>query len=149
MNVQKWLESVKEMDDQINDMLAERAQLWALATSTTAKPMDGMPFDNTGTVSRKMENAVCAYIDLDKKIDALIDRFIDRKRQVLLAVQKLPELEEDVLYRHYIKYEPWAQIAAEMGCSRMQLWRIRQRAYDTIYSVEGLHVTTICGKMYL
>jgi hypothetical protein len=132
MDVQIWLDSIKKMDEQINDMLDEQHRLFSVATDISPRPMDGMPFNDTGTVSQKMQNAACARVDLGRKIDALIDKFIDRKRQVLTALDKLPAFEREIMYRHYIQYQTWVQIANDTGYSTTQLWRIRQRIYPNI-----------------
>ena len=64
MNAQEWLEQVRKLDQLINAKLAERDRLKEMATDISPRPMDGMPFDNTGVASRKMENAVVRLIDL-------------------------------------------------------------------------------------
>lgn len=129
MNVQEWLEKVKVLDERINRMIDKRDQLMAIATDVSAKPITDMPIDTGGTISQKMQDAVCALIDLDRELNKVVDEFIDHKRNVISAINNLPDFERDIFYRHYIKYESWIKIADSLGYSRMQLWRIRQGAH--------------------
>ena len=126
MDVRERLENVRRMDELINAKLEERDRLIALATDINAKPLDGMPYDNTGTVSRKMENAVVKLIDLARETDKLIDEYIDHKKAVIAALEKLPEREYAVLHRHYIRYMSWAMVARDLNYSDMQVWRIKK-----------------------
>lgn len=128
MNVEKWLNQVRKLDQLIDAKLAERDRLKALATDISPKPMDGMPFSNTGDVPQKMANAVIDLIMLAREIDKLIDQYIDMKQQVVKSLEQLPEKEYGVLHRHYIRYMTWEQVAEDMGYSSVQIWRIKKNA---------------------
>ena len=132
MKVIKWLEKVQQTNEHINELLAECSKLKALASDVSAKPINGMPFDYTGVVPQKMQDAIVARIDLEKKIDDLIDDYINHKRQVLRALKNLPDFERNILHRHYIDFEPWVQIANAEGYSTTHLWRIRKGAYHIL-----------------
>ena len=129
MNVIKWLEKVRVMDEQIDKMLAERDRLMFIATDASAKEITDMPIDHGGTVAQKMQDAVCAIVDLDKKIDRLTDKYVDHKQQVINALRCLPDFEHRILYEHYIKYHTWVDIAVHESYSTVHLWRIRKGAY--------------------
>jgi DNA-directed RNA polymerase specialized sigma subunit len=138
MNAEEWLEQVKKFDQLINAKLAERERLIALATDISAKPIDGMPHSNTGTVSQTMQNAVVNLIMLAQEIDKLVDQYIDCKRHVVSVLETLPEKEYGVLHRHYIRYMTWEQIAEDMGYSTVQIWRIKNN---------GLKILQECNCM--
>lgn len=132
MNAESYLEQVKKLDELITAKLAEREELFALATDISAKPMDGMPFSNTGTVSQKMQNAVIKLVMLEKELDRIIDQYIDKKQEIVTVLEKLPDKEYGALHRHYIRYMTWEQVAEDMGYSTMQIWRIKTKGLEIL-----------------
>lgn len=135
MNAEKYLEQVKKLDELIDGKIAERDRLIALATDISAKPFDGMPYSDTGTVSRKMENATLDLIMLEKELNKIIDRYIDYKQEVVSNLEKLPAKEYGVLHRYYIRYMTWEKVAEEMGYSTTQVWRIKLSALKMLGDV--------------
>lgn len=135
MNAQEWLEQVRKLDQLINAKLAERDRLKEMATDISPRPMDGMPFDNTGVVSRKMENAVVRLIDLANELNKLVDEYTECKQKVVKALEQLPEAEYGVLHRHYIRYMTWDQVAEDMGYCTVQIWRIRKKGLKNLQNV--------------
>ena len=140
MNVQNWLGQVKKMDQLIDAKLAERDRLNALATDISAKPFDGMPYTNTGTVSQKMQNAVINLVMLANEINKLIDQYVDYKEQVVKVLEKLPDKEYGVLHRYYIRYMTIEQIAEDMGYSVRQVLRIKKKSLKNLENVIVCHI---------
>ena len=140
MNAQEWLEQVRKLDQLISAKLAERDRLKDMATDISPKPMDGMPFDNTGVVPRKMENAVARLIDLADELNKLVDMYTSHKEKVVKALELLPPNEYGVLHRHYIRYMTWEQVAEDMGFCTVQIWRIRKKALENLRNVMECNV---------
>ena len=135
MDVQKWLESVGKLDELINNKIEERRRLTEIATDTSAKLPDGMPFNDGGTVNQKMQNAVVDLVMLGQELDRLIDKYIDEKHKVLTAIEKLPEKEYAVLHRYYIRRMKVEEIAEDMGISTVSVWRIKKKALKNLANV--------------
>lgn len=135
MDICQWLERVRKLDELITAKLAERDRLNELATDISAKPFDGMPYSNTGTVSQKMQNAVVDLVMLANEIDRVVDQYIDHKQRVVEALETLPEKEYGVLHRHYIRYMTWEQVAEDMGYSTTQIWRIKKNGLKILENV--------------
>lgn len=135
MSAKEWLEQVKKLDQLINAKLAERDRLKDIATDISPKMPDGMPGNHTGSVSQRMQNAVCALVDLEHKLDGLIDKYIDCKQKVVKALEQLPEKEYGVLHRHYIKYMTWEKVAEDMGYSTVHVWRIKNSAIEHLDNI--------------
>lgn len=134
-DIEEWLEQVAKLDELIIGKLAERDRLMALATNVTAKPMDGMPYSNTGITSRKVENAVVELTMLSDDIDALIRKFKCLKKEVIETIEKLPCNEYAILHRRYIRYMTWEEIAEDMGFCTVQVWRIKKKAIKNLKDV--------------
>lgn len=117
------LEKVKILDERINAKIAERDRLYAIATNVSPKPFDDMPRGGSGMVNNKMESAVINLIAIAEEIDKVIDQYVDHKRKVVEALERLPEKEYGVLHRYYIRYMSWDDIAVDMNYSRSQIYR--------------------------
>ena len=135
MNVEEWLEQVKKLDELITAKLAERQRYIDMATDISPKMPDGMPFNNTGMTSKKLENAVLSLIELERQLDKIIDRYVDYKQTVVSTLEKLPEKEYGVLHRHYIRFMTWEQVAEDMGYSTVQIWRIKKNGLKILEDV--------------
>ena len=135
MTVQEWLENVKKLDLLIDAKNAERDRLMAMATDISPKMPDGMPFSFSGTVSRKVEDAVIKLISLAEETDRLVDQYIDCKQKVIKELEKLPEREYAVLHKRYILYKTWEQIAEELSYSTVQIWRISKNGLKILEDV--------------
>lgn len=135
MDVCKWLEEVKKMDQLIDAKIEEQTRLRVLAYNVSPKVMDGMPYSNTGTVSRQVENSAVKLVMLANEINRMIDNYIDYKQEVVNALEKLPEKEYGVLHRYYIRYMTWEKIAEEMGYSTTQIWRIKKNGLKILEDV--------------
>lgn len=128
MNIERYLNQVRKMDELIDAKIAERSRLIELAENISPAPLSGMPHSNTGMIPKTMENAVINLVMLEQEIDRMIDKYVDYKRKVVKALEKLPEKEYGVLHRHYIRYMTWEEVAEDMGYSTTHIWRIKRNA---------------------
>ena len=131
MNIQEWLEQVKKFDQLIDAKIAERERLLALATNGTAKPPDGMPHGG-GLPSSKVENITIKLLELVDETNALIDKYVDLKREVCQVLEKLPANEYAVIHRFYIQRKKMVNIAKELGYSECRCWQIKRKALETL-----------------
>lgn len=135
MDAERFLNQVKKLDQLIDAKLAEQYRLREIATNISAKMPDGMPYTNTGTVSRTMENAVISLIMLEQEINKLIDKYVDCKQEVVNLLEKLPANEYGVLHRYYIRYMTLEQIAEDMGYCRQQICRLKKKGLQNLENV--------------
>lgn len=149
MDVCEWLDNYKKADELIHgkkaekkQLLEERQRLLDIATDISAKMPDGMPHSNTGTVSQKMPNAVISKIIVDgeiENVDNVISAYLDFKKAVITAIEKLPTLQYGVLHRYYIRGMTIEAIAEDMGYSSRQISRIKQSALKILEDVIECH----------
>lgn len=109
-----YLKRVKLYDTHINNKMEELDRLNAMVRKITQTLRD-----DAGGGSRsqdKIGDAVSRIVDLQKEIDAEIDRYIDSKAEICNALNKIQKPKHfDVLYKRYVLYKSWQQIADEMG----------------------------------
>lgn len=134
MNVVTWLERVEKLDEMIKAKMEERQQLIAMATKCTAN-MDGMPHgsgisDPVGTIGAKLG-------DLAMETNAVIDRYIDSRQEVITALEQLPPKEYGALHRHYIRYMTWEDVARDMKKSTTQVYRYRDNGFVLLARIVG------------
>ena len=120
----RWLEKVKKLDELISAKMAERDQLFALATSVTAN-MDGMPHGSG--ISDKVGNTAVKLAQVAKEIDERVDAYINHKADILKALERLPANQYGALHRHYVLFMPWEEVAYDMDRSYMQVMRYRKK----------------------
>lgn len=125
MNVESWLLQVKKLDELISAKTAERDRLMEIATDISPRPMDGMPFDNTGTVSQRIPNAVIKIIEVEEEINKVVEQYISIRTKIVKFLELLPDKEYGVLHRYYIQYKTYEEIAKDMGYCTTQIWRIK------------------------
>lgn len=142
MDACEYLLQVRQMDEKINAKLAERQRLIDIAENISPRPMDGMPFSNTGTVSQTMQNAVINLVMLSQEIDRLIDQYVDKKQEVLKVLEQLPETDYAVLHRYYIRGMTIEKIAEDMDYCERQILRIKKKALQNLEVVIGCHAKT-------
>ena len=144
MQVYEYLNQVKQLDMLIDNKRAEECQLWALATSIT-QTNDGMPHA-TG-VSDKVGNTVQKIIEIQEKTNALIDRYIDTREDVIKHIEMLPPKQYEILHWLYIRkrkrlehknqkwYYTWSEVAEILGCSEQNIANIRKRAVKNLQKI--------------
>lgn len=123
------LGQVKMLDELINSKIAEREQVWDMATKITPNT-DGMP--HASGVSDKVGNAAVKLMALGAEIDRLVDLYVDHKMFVLAMLEKLPPEEYGVLHRYFIRYMTLGDIAEDMHYSYMQIWRIKNKGLERL-----------------
>lgn len=109
------------LDELIKSKNAEIERTWGLACGTVGN-MDGMP--HAPGVSDKVGCLVVKLVSLDEELK----RYDDQRNAMLDVLQMLPANEYGVLRREYVQYMTQEAIAADMGYSTVQVWRIKKKA---------------------
>lgn len=114
MEVKEFLSRVKRIDLQIRNKLIEQQQWRDIALGITAN-MDGERVQSSGSKS-KMSDAIEKCVDMEAEIDALIDKLIDTKREVVKTIEQLDSpTEYNVLHMKYIQGKSLQEISDHYG----------------------------------
>ena len=108
MKAQEFLQQLKKLDKMIENKLAEKEQWKSIATGTTA-PANGERVQSSGN-GQKLENAVIKFVDIEKEIDAYIDKLIAIKQDVISVIEQLNTREYDLLHKMYVQYYSMQEI---------------------------------------
>ena len=133
MTAKQYLKQAYRLNDLINSDLAELEQLKILSTSVSSPNLSGMPSSGTKKQEAPFVNAVMKIIELEKVIDAEIDRFVDLKKEIRDVINKVPDNSQKlVLKLRYIQFLKWESVAAEMDLSLKQVHRIHNEALKNV-----------------
>lgn len=109
MNARNFLKQPKKLDKIIENKLAEKEQWKAIASGITAQ-MNGERVQSSGS-QQKMADAIGRYIDIEEEINAIIDKLIDTKKDVINVIEQLNVYEYDILHKVYVQDFTLQQVA--------------------------------------
>ena len=93
-------------------------------------------YDGDGAQTSKDPHKFDSLVELEDKIDELIDRLYATKTEILGVIDKLEDRREFLALKvYYIDMKTWEEVCVEMNYSWKQVMRIRKRA---IANVEAL-----------
>lgn len=134
MNVKEYLEQAKYLDMRINSKIEQLSTLNDLATKCTVTLSD-MPRNPNKGISN-MEDTIVKIIDLQEEINKDIDQLVDLKREIMLVIKKISNVEyQTILENRYLSFMSWEQIAVEMKYSIQQIYRLRDRAHKVVEKI--------------
>lgn len=116
MKAKDYLLQLKKLDCLIDNKIAEKAYWMDIAYSTTAAGSRTVKIKNSKgeyeehAMSRvqssgnqqKMSDAVDRCIDIDRDIDACIDRLCDERKKIISVIEQLEVVEYDLLHKVYV-----------------------------------------------
>ena len=143
MQAIEYLNLAKRYDSLIENKRDEERELWALATSMT-QSSDGMPHGTSDP--DKMTNIVQKIIVAREQTNAMIDKYVDAKQDIIRHLEMLPRKQYEVLYWLYIKkrdklckgekwYYTWTEVAENLGCSEQNIANTRRRAIKNLQKI--------------
>lgn len=128
MTAERYLEQIEAIDMQINQDIRRLEQMRSATTGTKAIRYDTDPVQTSPDGDRLLLD-VAKYIELEKRINAEIDRFIDVKDLIIRQIRGLHTVKNvQFLYLRYVDYMPLEEISEEMGVSYSTVKRIRLSA---------------------
>jgi DNA-directed RNA polymerase sigma subunit (sigma70/sigma32) len=105
---------------------------------------DGMPHGTSDP--DKMTSIIQKIIAARERTNAVIDKYVDAKQDIINHLEMLPPKQYDVLYWLYIKkrekrekgqkwYYTWSEVAENLGCSEENIRKTRRRAIKNLQKI--------------
>lgn len=132
MTAKTYLEQIKKLDALIDNKLSEKESIYDMLTRITPNLSD-MPHGSGS--SDKIGIGVAKLVDLENEINALIDKYVDTKKEVQSVIEQLPANQYNVLYKHYFKYETYDLIAEEMFYTRRNVEILAKKGLDEVFRI--------------
>lgn len=131
MNAQAYLEQLNKLDRFIQNKRYEIAHWQDVAVSCSVN-MDGDRVQSSGP-SRKIENAVVTYSDLQADLEKQIKRAEAKRQEIIKNIYDvLPPAEYDVLHHIYVQGMMLKEVEAELHRSRSWVSRTHRRGISIL-----------------
>lgn len=116
MTVKEWLSRGYKIDREINALLSEREEAFALACKVSAPPSDNEKV--SATTGNGSEARFIKYADYSKLIDRRIDELYRIKSEIMTVITLIDNnTYRTLLIMRYVQFKTWEQIAESMGYS--------------------------------
>jgi len=127
----KYLKRYKNLDREIERKLEEVARLRSKLTRVTevftAEPKGG------GSIYGKTEEILAKIVDLEKEIDADIDRLVAIRDGIKTIIEAVEDDRERLLLQYrYLDGKTFEKIAVEMHYSWRQIHRLHSKALTNL-----------------
>lgn len=126
-------EELREMNNEIRRKQERIDELRAAMVSM------GMPLSEKvqTSPSDRLSEMMCTVIMLENELDAMIDDYADTKALVTGEILSLEnEGWQDLLYAHYVEFQPWGKIAETNNCTVKAVMRRKDRALKRLRSIK-------------
>ena len=127
MDTKQYLGQISRLDRMIKNKMTELSQYkdlaYGLSAITNEERVQTTPeFD-------KMSGKVAKIIEIEQKIDSLIDEYVDKKNLIISQIDSMEnETYYEILFARYIEKKTFEKIADEMNYSFRNTTRLHGRA---------------------
>lgn len=126
-----WLGRYNRLDFEINSLLRSIARMRDLASHMT-QTLDA-PVVQAGQ-SDKTADIVSGIVDAERKVDAMVDEREGIRRETCLVIRAMSsKLEAELLYCHYIRGIPFAELAKRAGKGYRWVMYKHESAIKNVY----------------
>ncbi len=134
MNAKDFLRQIRKLDKMIENKIAEAEQLKEYATSISPN-MSGERVQSTGN-PQKISDAIIRYVDLEREAELAKVLLEDKRREIIAVIEQLENpLHYSVLYKHYVQFKTFVQIADEEHYSYAYILEIHMKAVENIEKI--------------
>lgn len=114
MNVKRYLNRIRLYDIRINQRIEQAEDLKRRAFSIGSPEIKADSVQSSPSPD-PLADAVSRYVDLENKINSMIDRFVAMKDKIIGEIQQVEDTRYcTVLYLRYVKYMNMQEIADYM-----------------------------------
>lgn len=139
--IKEYLGQVRRLNEIINQKQLQVYELRELAKSQGSIDYSAVRVQSSSSATGKID-FVIKYIDLERAITREIERYIDKKNEILNQIHQLCDVEHmKVLHGKYIELKTFEEIAVEMKYCTRQVYRIHGHAlqeFEKIYGGENV-----------
>jgi len=131
MTAKDYLSQVRFIDSLVDSKLEQLARLKETATKATMTISD-MPRSDSPDL-QSMESTIVKMIDMEREINADIDRLVGLKREAQGVIDQLPDMDQRlILELRYFGFKKWPEITEELGYSEATIYRLHGVALKNI-----------------
>ena len=129
MRAKQYLSQLQKLDVVIEQKLQELDELKKITVDLKGIDYTKEKVKSSATHCADFENTIIKIMDLESKINAEIDKFVDKKHTIINQIQALNDTKYvQVLHKRYVEYKGFEQIACEMGYTYDYVRKVHSRA---------------------
>jgi DNA-directed RNA polymerase specialized sigma subunit len=125
--LKRYITLDREIDRKLEEVGRLRSKLTRITQVLTAEPRGG------GTIYGKTEEILAKIVDLEKEIDADVDRLIYIRDNIKAIIEAVEDDRERLLLQYrYLDGRTFEEIAVQMHYSWRQIHRLHSRALTNL-----------------
>ena len=134
MTAKQFLSQARRIDKRIDNYVEEITQLLTLATKTT--PSNAQERVQSSGTGDKVGDGAVKIADLQKEMDRWVDELLIKKEEIRKVIEQVDDTDcYDLLYKRYILYKKWEQIAVDKDITTMGVWKMHGRALKKVEKI--------------
>ena len=136
MNAKQFLSRGRWIEREITSLIRTRDETRDRLTHITQN------YDSDGAQTTKDPHKFDSLVELEDKIDELIDRLYATKTEILGVIDKLEDRREFLALKvYYIDMKTWEEVCVELHYSWRQTMYIRKQAIKHVEEIIALNCT--------
>lgn len=117
MTTREYLNQIRLLNIKINQRIQEAAELKQKAMSASSIDTSKEPVQ-TSARPDAATRMIDRYVEMEQEIDHLIDHYVEMKHRIIGEIQSLNNQRSvNLLYKRYVEFKSFKQIAKEMHYS--------------------------------
>lgn len=130
MTAKQWLARGRWIEREITSLMKTRDETRDRLLHITQS------YDSDGAQTSKDPHKFDALLELEDKLDDMIDKLYQTKNEILAVIDRLEDSRERIaLKTYYIDMKTWEEVAVELKYSWKQTMRIRKMAISHVEAV--------------
>ena len=130
MKAETYLKQIEKLDALIENKQAE-IQRWREVANNTSVNMSKEKVQSSGSHDT-IANAICTYLDLEREE---IDAYLAKRKEIIATIEQLATIEYNVIFKKYVQYLTFKEIAALYGNSYSWATTTHERALKQIQKI--------------
>ena len=123
MTVKEYLHQAYRLDHRINSDIEELQRLREMSYSLSS-PTRGDRVQTSKSNEAPFVKCICKIRDMEEKINAEIDLFVDLKKEIRSVIEKVENTDEQMVLRYrYIHNMTWLDIGDELHADKSTIRR--------------------------
>jgi len=133
MTAKQYLRQAYRLNELINSHIKELEQLRLISTSVPSTDFSKERVQGGQLPGDKIANIIGKIVDLERQINAEIDRFVDLKKEIHDVIEAVKSPDQRLVLRcRYIEFLTWEKTAEIMNYSIKQIHRIHSAALQNV-----------------
>ncbi len=138
LNAKAFLKQAYRLNELIDSNLAELENLKSLSTSVSGANYGAERVQGGNLPGSRIEGIVLKIIDLEREIQAEIDRYIDLKKSIRESINEIQNQNEKLILRYrYVELLSWSEIQRKMNLEETQVFTLHRKALENFIVPES------------